>query len=320
MDSNKTLKDWVIATRPWSFPASSMPVLVTLGYLFWAQVFGGSDVNWWKGLWALVNIIVFHAAGNTWSDYHDYKKGVDREDTIGGISITSGQFQAYQIKRLSLGLLALALISGIALLFCTGLPLLYVGLAGFILTIGYPWFKYRALGDADIFLTYSVLPILGTSFVATGVFNLQALWLSVPIGLITVAILHINNLRDIEHDKRANIKTFAMLMGGTKSMYLYCFEILFPFVWVVAGAVCGVFSWWSLIVLVALKPALDNVRKALKYKENGMESVKGLDEQTAKLQLMFSLMLFIGHMLPFIVAMVATAAIVVASKVEMLLN
>ena len=293
MTSQKTFKDWVIATRPWSFPASSMPVVATLGYLFWNDC----DVNWWKGLWAVINIIIFHAAGNTWSDYHDYKKGVDREDTIGGISITSGQFEACQIKRLSLGLLAVALVSGIAMLFCTGLPLLYVGLAGFLLTIGYPWLKYRALGDVDIFLTYSLIPILGTSFVATGEFDLQALWLSVPIGLITVAILHINNLRDIEHDKRANIRTFAMLLGCKKSMVLYCFEILFPFVWVVAGAVCGVFPWWALLVLVALKPAMDNVKKALGYKNDGVEAVMGLDELTAKLQLMFSVMLFAGALI-----------------------
>ena len=87
-------------------------------------------------------------------------------------------------------------------------------------------------------------------------------------------------------------------MGGNKSMYLYCFEILFPFVWVVAGAVCGVFPWWSLLVLVALKPAVVNVEQALKYRDKGMNAVMGLDEQTAKLQLVFSLLLFVGYMLP----------------------
>ena len=56
MNSQKTLKDWIIATRPWSFPASSMPVIATLGYLFWSDC----DVCWWKGLWAVFNIIVFY--------------------------------------------------------------------------------------------------------------------------------------------------------------------------------------------------------------------------------------------------------------------
>lgn len=60
-----SLKDWMIAVRPWSFPASSMPVVVTLAYLYWMQ----QDINWVNGIWALLNIVVFHAAGNTWSDY-----------------------------------------------------------------------------------------------------------------------------------------------------------------------------------------------------------------------------------------------------------
>ena len=293
MSSEKTFADWLMATRPWSFPASSMPVIATLGYLFWL----GCDVCWWKGLWAAANIIVFHAAGNTWSDYHDYRKGVDRDDTIGGISITSGKFDASQIKCLSFGLLAVALVSGISMLFCTGLPLLYVGLAGFLLTIGYPWLKYRALGDVDIFLTYSLLPVLGTSYVALGEFNLQTLWLCVPIGLITVAILHVNNLRDIGHDKRAGIRTFAMLLGGDRAVSLYCFELLLPFAWVMVGIICGVFPWWTLLVLIALKPAIDNAKKALAYRNEGMEAVMGLDEQTAKLQLIFSLMLFAGTLI-----------------------
>jgi 1,4-dihydroxy-2-naphthoate octaprenyltransferase len=183
------------------------------------------------------------------------------------------------------------------MLFCTGLPLLYVGLAGFLLTIGYPWLKYKALGDIDIFLTYSLLPILGTSYVAIGEFNLQTLWLSVPIGLITVAILHVNNLRDIGHDKRAGIRTFAMLLGGDRAVSLYCFELLFPFAWVMVGIICGVFPWWTLLVLIALKPAIDNAKKALAYRNEGVEAVMGLDEQTAKLQLIFSLMLFAGTLI-----------------------
>ncbi|MBQ5818337.1 MAG: prenyltransferase, partial [Bacteroides sp.] len=66
-----SFKEWMIAVRPWSFPASAMPVLVTLAFLNYA----GYEMNWWYGVWALLNIVVFHAAGNTWSDYFDYKKG-----------------------------------------------------------------------------------------------------------------------------------------------------------------------------------------------------------------------------------------------------
>ena len=291
-----TLKEWFLATRPWSFPASAMPVLVTLAYLFWQQY----DVCWWKGLWCVLNIVVFHAAGNTWSDYHDFKSGVDNSETAGGMAITSGQFEPGEIRGLSMALLVVAVVSGISIVICTGLPVLYLGLAGFFLTLLYPFLKYRALGDVDIFLTYSLLPILGTSFVSTGEIHYGALWLSVPIGLITVAILHINNLRDMEYDKKAGISTFAMRIGAKWAVAIYGIELLLPFVWIVACALCGVFPWWSVLALIAVAPAAANVKKSMRYEEGGMSAVIGLDEQTAKLQLLFGMLLFISFLVPVI--------------------
>ena len=72
-----SLKEWIIAVRPWSFPASVMPVAVTLAYLAWREV----EIDWLCGVLAVLNIVLFHAAGNTWSDYFDYKKGVDDSRT-----------------------------------------------------------------------------------------------------------------------------------------------------------------------------------------------------------------------------------------------
>ena len=285
-----SFKEWLTATRPWSFPASAMPVLATLAYLFWRE----HSIDWFTGIWALINIVLFHAAGNTWSDYYDYKKGVDREDTIGGMSLTSKMFVPKEILTLAIILLTIATIGGCALIFVTGLPILYVGLAGMLLTVFYPWLKYHALGDLDIFLTYSVLPILGTSYVATGAFHYEALWLTIPIGLITVGILHSNNTRDIEHDKRANIKTFAMLVGGKVATVLYALEIIVPFLWIIAGVIIGAFPVLSLLTLIALKPAIDNVRKASRYTKEGATALHGVDEMTAKLQLIFSLLLAVS--------------------------
>ena len=65
-----SFKSWLIATRPWSFPASTMPVVTTLAYLYWL----GLEVNWLIGVWTLLSIILFHASGNVWSDYYDFKK------------------------------------------------------------------------------------------------------------------------------------------------------------------------------------------------------------------------------------------------------
>lgn len=292
-----SFKEWMIAVRPWSFPASAMPVVVTLAYLNYA----GYQVNWWLGVWALLNIVVFHAAGNTWSDYFDYKKGVDREDTFGAKTLTGGMFTPKEIYNLSLGLLAVALLGGIGLMLCTGLPLLYVGIGGMLCTLLYPMLKFNALGDADIFCAYAILPMLGTSFVATGAFHYEVLWNAISVGLITVGILHANNTRDMEHDARANIKTFAMLMGNKASAYAYCFEMIFPFVWVVGCIVAGVLPYYSLLVLVALMPALKNASMAIKFLKEGMTAIANLDELTAKLQLIFSLLLSISLFIAYFI-------------------
>ena len=204
-----SFKDWVVATRPWSFPASAMPVLVTIAWC-WAQ---GTAFNGWLALWALVNIIFVHAAGNVWSDIADYRSGVDAKDTFGVQLLVNGDFTPQEFKRLSVTLNIIAVAGGLALVALTGLPLLYIGIAGIALSLLYPHLKYHALGDLVIILCYSVLPMTGTSFIVSGAIHWPALWLAVPVGLITVAILHANNVRDIETDSRAGISTFPMLTG-----------------------------------------------------------------------------------------------------------
>lgn len=161
-----SFKDWMIAVRPWSFPASAMPVVVTLAYLFWMK----EDINWANGIWALLNIVVFHAAGNTWSDYFDYKQGVDMKDTFGAKTLTDKMFTPKEIYRLSLVLLLAALAGGLGLLWRTGFPLLYIGLGGAACALLYPPLKYNALGDVVIFMAYAFLPTLGTAYVSTGAF------------------------------------------------------------------------------------------------------------------------------------------------------
>lgn len=288
-----SFKEWLIAVRPWSFPASAVPVAATLAYLQWAQ----GTVDWVNGLWALVNIVLFHAAGNTWSDYYDYRRGVDAADTYGVKTLTGGLFRPAEIRRLSLLLLALAAVAGMGLLLRTGLPLLAFGLAGMALSLGYPWLKYHALGDVDIFFTYALLPTLGTSYAATGAVDFSVLWLAVPIGLITVAILHSNNTRDMRTDARVSIRTLAMQLGGPASVVVYCLEILLPFAWLLGCAAFGLMPWWALLAWAALLPAAGNVRQAVRYFHDGGAALANLDEFTAKLQLLFGLLLSLSFLI-----------------------
>lgn len=281
-----SLKDWLIAVRPWSFPASAMPVIVTLAYLYWAY----GVINLQNGVLALVGIIIFHASGNAWSDYFDFKRGVDRTDTFGVKTLTSGQFVPVEIRNLAMGLLLPAVAIGLWLVLRTGLPLLWIGVGGAVCSLGYPWLKYRAFGDAVIFVAYAILPALGVSYVVMGEFVSDLLLIMVPVGLITVAILHANNTRDIETDMRAEISTLAMKLGKKTDVYLYIFEIVFPLLWVVVCVVLGYFPYWSLLVMLGILPAVANARAMWRLPKEGICAISNLDEKTAKLQLLFSLL------------------------------
>lgn len=286
-----TFKEWLLAVRPWSFPASTMPVLITYCYLLWSE----REPNLWLSIWALVAIILFHAAGNTWSDYFDYKKGVDREDTYGVTILTKGMFRPEEIIRLSLSLLIVAIIAGLGLLYCTGWPLLWIGIGGFLGTVFYPYLKFHALGDVDIFLCYAILPSLGTSYVATGAFQFETFYAVLPVGLITVAILHVNNTRDCETDKRAGINTLSLCVGKTVSVAIYELELLLPFL--ATTLFLAVYSTLPLLcglVWLAFPIAISNIRKMRQYPKGGYTVIGHLDEKTAALQLTYSLLLSTG--------------------------
>ena len=182
----------------------------------------------------------------------------------------------------------------------TGLTTLYIGLAGLALSLLYPPLKYIALGDVVIVLCYAVLPMVGMSYILTNQIDWNILWIAPPIALITDAILHSNNTRDVKRDKVANIKTFAMLIGPRLSSYLYVFEMILPYLWIVVVA-CFTFylpirTIW--LVLLSLPIALANIRQMLRFlKDKNIETIANLDEKTAPLQLMFSLLLSISMLI-----------------------
>lgn len=280
-------KDWMFAVRPWSTPASAMPIIVTLAYLFWKE----AQINWLNGLWALVGMILFHYAGNVWSDWFDYRKNVDADDTFGAKTLTTGMFTPKEIMGLALGLLVAAVACGLGLVAVTGLPLLWIGMAGAACTVLYPMMKYNALGDLDILINFAFLPTLGTSYAVTGAIDWSVLLIALPVGLITDGILHCNNTRDVVTDKRAGIRTMAMGLGSKWAARLYAFEMVFPYIWVGVLSVLGIFPMHTVIVFLTIAVALGCASTMLKSVGQGPALINDLDVRTANLQLMFSVLL-----------------------------
>ena len=289
-----SLKDWFVATRYWSFAVSTMPVVACFTYLFSKGLVPAGAKSLVVLAMSLLGVMVLHAAGNVISDWADYRKGVDNENAYAVPNLVFKHFLPEEYLRFSILLFVIGAAFGIGVVALSGVKVLLVGVVGVVLTMLYSFFKFHALGDLDIFIIFGVLTVLGTTCAITGDFVPEALVLSLPIGVITVSVLHANNTVDIPTDGAAGIKTFAMLIGAKASSVLYRIYMVIPFVCIIASVVAGWLHPLALLSLVAAVPAMKNFKKAGLYDKDGLEAMKGLDQASAQLQLAFSGPLSVG--------------------------
>jgi len=294
----RTLKDWVIATRPWSFPASVMPILIMWGFLAYMGKHG-TDVNWTNALLCLPLLVMAHAGGNMVSDYYDYTRKVDLKDSPNGVTwIYDGTFAAKTILRYGICLLVLALPIGLYLLAHSSWTALWIGVAGMALATLYPQMKAHALGDLNILVSFALLPAFGTAYVATNQYMPEALLTILPLGLLTVAILHANNTRDIDNDKRAGLATLSAAIGLECAKKVYVGELALPFVLTLVSTAMGGAPWTSLIVVAALPLALRNIRTLLGARHDKAHmGIATLDKDSAQLQMTFGVLCALGYLM-----------------------
>ncbi len=288
---------WISATRPWSLPASVMPAVTALAYIFLRQD-RFPETDWFAGVVALAGAAVFHLAGNLISDYFDFRHGVDSRDNIGrtNLTIVDGILKPETVLAYGFGLLALGCAIGLLLAVRCGLPILYIGLAGVPLTVFYFRMKFSALGDADIFVTFGLLIALGVVYAATGVVYPGIFAVSAAVGLLIVAILHANNTRDRVNDARAGITTLAMKIGLKRSKFFYIFLVAGAYLLVLADICLGILPPASALVLLSAPAARANIRAMLGARN--MEEIAALDGLTARLVLLFSLLLTLSCLVP----------------------
>lgn len=291
------LKYWIIAAHPWSFPASGSPALVAFSYVFYLYKTGVvSDVNWANGVIAFFGAIIFHMSGNLIGDYHDYMNGVDQLEKTGPFRVLIHKiFKPKTILIYGYIVLLLGIIIGAYLFLRTGLPLIYIGLYGIISATLYYKFKYVALGDLIIFLSFGLMIMLGVVYVMTGIINWTSLLVVSPVGLLIVAILHANNTRDMLQDKQAGIKTQAMNLGLEGSQIMYQTLLLVSYLLVAASVLLNLLHPFVFIVLITLPMALKNIKLMKQATINDLCIIQFLDTHTAKLVLVFSLLLSAGN-------------------------
>lgn len=290
-----TLKSWAATTRYWSFSVSALPVAAAVAYL--AAIYGTAAIHWANAVLAVIAVVLFHAAGNLLSDIGDYRSGADSSEAYAVPTLVKHEFETKEYYRLSVILFILGILLGLILAVHSSWPLFLIGVAGFLLTILYTKSKNLWLSDLVVFLIFGVLILMGSSVVATGQLHNDVLLLSLPLGLITLSVLHINNTVDIRSDRAAGLHTVAMALGERRSVRLYCCYQLFPFLFIILLAVLRWLPWPSLLCLLALPVAWGNVRTALRFDADGREALLGLDRRSARLQLLFSLTLIAGLLL-----------------------
>lgn len=290
MTNKRTLTDWIVATRPWSYPASTMPVALVLAYYF----ANGVAIDPVNAVWALVNIVIFHAAGNVWSDYFDFRYGVDNQNTLGVRQLVDGKFTGREFIWFAIFLFVVGTLCALFLVWRTGMPFLAVTFAGIVAALVYPPLKYRVGGDVVIFIAYTLTPLFATAWIVTGTWSLDAIWAVLPTGILTVGILHANNLRDAQTDTQAGIRTLVSVLGKKWSVWLYHFEMLAPFAILLATVWLGILPMTVLLTLPIAVAVMTLCKQALRFDGVNTASIATLDASTAKTQLMFSLLMVLG--------------------------
>ena len=299
MSRKNHIRNYLIAAHPWSFPASAMPALIAFTYVFYSYQTGVfTDINWINGILAVVGAVLFHAAGNIIGDYYDFVNGVDGKEKTGPVRLlVTGYFKPRTILNYSLTVLAIGIILGIYLMTQSGLPLLVIGLLGIFCAVFYYKLKYIALGELVIFISFSQLIALGIVYVMTNQLVWSSLLVVAPAGLLVVSILHANNTRDLVLDKKAGIKTQAIILGIDGSKILYQTLLLASYILVAIIVTFHLLHPYSFAVLLSLPIALKNIRKMKQVRLNALHEIETLDVDTSKLVAIFSLLLILGNVI-----------------------
>lgn len=300
------MNNWILATRPWSLPASFVPALIAFAYAFWSVKSGitypggmgwheplssWSVPSWLLGIFAVCGAVIFQIAGNLISDYYDFNHGVDRAGTFGSSRmLVNGVFTPRQILNFGLTALAIGIFIGMLTFLFAGPHILWIGSLGVTGTYFYYILKYHALGDLCIFIIFGILVPLGVTYSMTSTLDWHIVAVTAPIGLLIVNILHANNTRDIRDDGKASITTQAMLLGLKCSKYKYVVYTILAYAGILACCILGILPWTCVAVVLTAPIAVRNTKCMFSaHSTDHPEAIKFLDSMTAQLVIAFGL-------------------------------
>jgi 1,4-dihydroxy-2-naphthoate octaprenyltransferase len=283
---------WMMAARVRTLPAAISPVLVGTALAGYLHVFHPL-----RFIAALVGAIFIQVGTNLSNDYSDARRGADTEDRLGPVRITAGGLvpprQVLVATYLSFGV---AVVAGAYLIAVAGWQLLLVGaasiLAGVLYTGGPRPYGYEGLGELFVFLFFGIVAVVGSFFVQVRHLDWEAFALAVPVGLIAAGILMVNNIRDIETDRRARKRTLAVRLGRARARGVFAITIYAAYVLLVITWVRGPLTPLVMLPWLTLPVGAEIVR-VVRNRVDGPSLNRAL-AQTGLLQLAFCMLLSAG--------------------------
>ncbi len=284
-----------MAARPRTLPAAVAPVLVGTALAGYMGVFHAL-----RFVAALLGAILIQVGTNLSNDYSDARRGADADDRLGPVRVTAGGLvpprQVLIATYLTFGL---AILVGVYLIVVAGWQLLLVGVASILAGVAYTGgpkpYGYEGLGEVFVFLFFGIVAVAGSYFVQVRALDWEAFALAVPVGLLAAAILVVNNVRDIDSDRRAGKRTLAVRLGRerTRSLFagvVYLAYLLAPVTWIFGPLSAWVLLPWLTLILAA------RVVRVVRNHADGPSLNQAL-AQSGMLQLAFCTLLSAGLLL-----------------------
>jgi 1,4-dihydroxy-2-naphthoate octaprenyltransferase len=282
-----------MAARLRTLPAAIAPVLVGTALAESADEFDAAAFAC-----ALLGALFIQVGTNLSNDYSDARRGADTEDRLGPVRVTAGGLvpprQVLIATYVSFGL---AVLCGIYLIVVAGPVLLAIGalsiVAGVLYTGGPRPYGYEGLGEVFVFLFFGIVAVSGSYYVQIQDLPWQVFALAVPVGLIASAILVVNNVRDIDTDRRAGKRTLAVRLGRerTRALYAGMLGLSYASLFVIWAGLCA----WVLLPLVTI-PLAARLIGTVRSRTDG-PALNGALAGTGMLQLVFCLLLSAGVLL-----------------------
>jgi 1,4-dihydroxy-2-naphthoate polyprenyltransferase len=288
------LRIWVMAARPRTLPAAIAPVLV-------GTAIAGSQGTFRALAFvaALVGSVFIQVGTNLSNDYSDARRGADTEERLGPVRVTAGGLVPPRKVLVATWLaFGVAVAAGAYLIALVGWELLAIGaasiLAGVLYTGGPRPYGYEGLGELFVFGFFGLVAVVGSYYVQAEELRGLAFLVAVSVGLLAAAILLVNNVRDIETDRRAGKLTLAVRLGRLRARRLYAATLVLSFVWIAVVAVARLEPVLLLPWLCA--PLVPPLVRTVGTRTDG-PALNGALAGTGRLLAAFSLLLSAGLLL-----------------------